>query len=63
MAGNSLNTERSNQDKLLQMEKQAAEARKRKSKILIMVAIAVFFILGILCLPLGAIFSLVKESI
>ncbi len=31
MAGNSLNTERSNQDKLLQMEKQAAEARNTKS--------------------------------
>jgi hypothetical protein len=31
MAGNSLNTERSNQDKLLQMEKQATEAPNTKS--------------------------------
>lgn len=51
MAGNSLNTERSNQDKLLQMEKQSAEARKRKIKILIMVAVAVLAVVAyVVCL-------------
>lgn len=38
MANNSLNNERSNQDKLLQMQREASEARKEKIKILLVIA-------------------------